>query len=435
MKNKLFICIAGLAFCAAAFMGCSSDDIQGNGDGGQESLKPALPPLTITVGGEDKSSRVAVNDGNGDGQEDGITKSISLTWEDGDELVAYSPDYENTDGTNGAYTTLVLKSGAGTAKATFVEKTSGSSKYVPGKPLYIYYHGGETSTSNGQALSAERANGAIATFERPYDGTSSTTASSDLFMIGKDADKSVKENPYFVRSGFVASAPEDGALPDVALEGRMALLSFRLPYGIANGLVGGISNLLGTITYDVKIACKRSDTGAFGFPSKIALNANTDGTLSETVESWGDPVTYHIEERGLLNPTGPSLWKGNGMVYVCIPAIKYENLRIEVKLAHLNANSLVTGFLLGSNAGILNQTFTWPANSKTNGGMNFTINPNNNSGNIANKVYGLGDVMTVVDTKPSGRLGAIVGTLVGTLGVYQNPGEQWTLMDASIIDL
>ena len=420
---------------ASVLAGCSNnDEILNNGDK-QETPDSKTAPLHITVGKSSKASRVIINDNDGkNGDSDNAVFAIdSLQWEADDYLWAYSPDYVDPDTQEkGGYTKLKLNSAAGGQSADFVAVSE--SKYVPGKPLFIYYHGGNPGSPNGEASSSTVTdgigNGTLATFTRPYD--SDGASSSALFMIGKDANKTVKDNPYFVRSAYIESVPETGVIPSCTLQGRMPMLSFRLPWG--SGLVGTLLKSLGTMSYTITVACK-DDNGKWVFPDKVSLKYDENGKLSETVDSYGDPLKYTISEIGLTNPTGQSLLSGNGMVYVSIPAVSYKDLRVEVKITGLDSKQGLLS-LLAPGLSVDNQVLTCPKD--LNNGFTFTLNPENSQ---TDAVIGLGNAMLLGSHQVTASdllkhpLLATLGFLGNTLGVYEGPGAYWATSDGSLIEL
>lgn len=426
MKNNILVGFLSLALCGAAFTGCSNDDIQETVN--QEPVKPTVAPLTVTV--EAQKSRIAIGDNNGSDQKDGFTSLSSIKWEDGDYIWAYSPSYKNSNGTYGGYTKLKVNTNTiSSNQASF--SAVGESKYVEGKPLYIYYHGGsmESSMSSNE-------DSTIAVFERAADD-------GNHFVFGKDTKKSTQNDPYFVYSGYVASAPSDGNI-SCTLQSRMSMLSFRIPW--TKGLVGSLGTGLGTAKYEIVISCKREDTGKSGFPAKVALKHDSNGKLTETVESWGDPLTYEIHQAGLTNPTGELLLAGNGMVYVSIPAVKYTNLRVSVKITQISSKQGLLSVLLPG-LDIENQGFTYPA-VKDNGtsetvakGISFTIDPNNGGINNANTVYGMGNVFKMTDSQISTlplfaqALLAPLSWLGGIVGVYEGAGNGWSTVNWGLISL
>lgn len=428
MKNKIIYGIICGALSLTAMTGCSSDD-----EALENSVNttPNVAPLTITVGNNAKSSRVIIQDNDGKNTDTSGRITIGdMVWESGDVIWAYSPDY--VDGsTKGGYTRLVCETN-GTNSAVF-KPADGVSKYVPGKPLYVYYHGGSRTSSNGEvsgsSVGTGTADSTIAYFTRPYD--SDNTNSSQLFIYGTDTQKSVKNDPFFVRSAYIAKADSTGNIK-CNLEGRMPMLSLRIP--LFQGVTTGLTTLLGAVSYEITVACQ-DESGNWGFPGKIALKYNADGTLSQSVVgSYGSALKYTIAPTGILNAniTHPTaLIKGNGMVYISIPAIKYNNLRIGVKLNHVGTGTNILKFVL-ANTDLLTQTFTYP---KKDQNVSFTVDVNN-SGDTeddANNVFATGDVMSL-DGDASGLpgLGFVIG---GTLGIIQGPGAGWGLTDGSIIEL
>lgn len=435
MRSTVLSGFIACSLLASVFTGCSSnDDLQADGNN-QEASASKVAPLHITVGKSGKTSRVIINDNDGkNGDSDNAVFAIdSLQWEADDYLWAYSPDYVDPDTQEkGGYTKLKLNSAAGGQSSDFVAVSE--SKYVPGKPLFIYYHGGNPGSPNGESSSSTVTDGigdgTLATFTRPYD--SDNASSSALFMIGKDANKTVKDNPYFVRSAYIASAPETGVIPNCTLQGRMPMLSFRLPWG--SGLVGTLLKSLGTMSYTITVACK-DDNGKWVFPDKVSLKYDENGKLSETVDSYGDPLKYTISEIGLTNPTGQSLLSGNGMVYVSIPAVSYKDLRVEVKITGLDSTQGLLS-LLAPGLSVDNQVLTCPKD--LNNGFTFTLNPENSQ---TDAVIGLGNAM-LLGSHEITRSDILkhpilftLGLLGNTLGVYEGPGANWATSDGSLIEL
>lgn len=442
MRSKVLLSFISCTLLASTFVGCSnSDDVLNNGDG-QEVVTSKVAPLNITVGKNAKSSRVIIDDNNGKGGDsnDAVFAIDSLKWESSDYLWVYSPDYVDPE-TNkkGGYTQLKLNSAPGGQTAQFT--AVGESKYVPGKPLYIYYHGGNQGSPNGipsgATVTEGVGDGTVATFTRPYD-KDADTKSSALFSYGKDAKKSVQDDPFFMRSAYIASAPGDGVIPDCTLQGRMSMLSFRIPWG--HGLVSTLTTVLGTLKYDITIACK-DKSGKWVFPDKVSLKHDSEGNLTETVDSYGEPLQFTIDEAGLTNITGSVLYQSNGMVYVSIPAVSYQDLRVQVKVGALSTNQGLLKFLLPA-LNVDNQVLVCPKTDKV---LNLDLNPNNTGKYPADYIYGLGNIFALgshqltwndLANNPALALVGGISSIVGqTIGIYSMPGANWQTYDGSLLEI
>lgn len=437
MKNKFLLGFVACALFASVFTGCSNSDDILNNEGNKENVDSKVAPLTITIGKSTKSSRVIIDDNNGKGgsSNDAVFAIDSLKWETSDYLWAYSPDYVDTENNiKGGYTRLKLNSVPGGQTAQFV--ADGESKYVSGKPLYIYYHGGNQESPNSLPVDMDATqgvgDGTIATLTRPYDN-SDDTKSSAVFHLGKDSKKSVKEDPFFLRSAYIESVPNTGVIPNCTLQGRTSLLSLRIPWG--HGLVGTLTDLLGLMQFDITIACK-DDDGKWAFPKKVSLKHDSDGNLTETVDSYGDPLKFTIDEMGATNLKGHPLYLANGMVYVSIPAVNYKNLRVEVKMKNLTTSQGALSILL-PNLDIANQVLTCPATDKV---LNLNLNPNNIGKYPADYIYGLGNVLAVGSHDFSGLSMKnpyywLLQGLGQVVGVYSIPGKNWVTNDGSLIEI
>lgn len=406
MKRHYLKGIFAAQLAILALTGCSQEEITNGTDNGA-SAGPA--PLTVTVLQKDgKSSRVAFDDENGQYMSaDGLLAVKKMTWEAGDTLWAYSPDWTNGN-TTGGYTALVIdKYDQYTENATF--RAVNLNKYAAGKPLYIYYHGGETKESYGA--------GHQEVILRP---TRKPEYPETQFAMGAGL-KSLKRNALYLTMGYVAEAPADGKIT-CTLDGRSPLLCFILPFG--KGLPADAARALdGKITYEVKVAALRNNK--LGFPPRYSIKLDTaGGQLSATWErgldgTYGDPLKYTITNVGLAEGrSDESLLAGNGRVYLTLPAIKYTGLRMEVTMTVKDADAaLVAKYFPGLDVanGV---TFTWP--SDTTKGLELTFDPNNKDGLKANMVY------------TAGKTGEVM--TFGSDGVYRSPGNGWTIIDESTIN-
>lgn len=389
-----------------ALAGCSQEEITNTSDTG---TSPEPAPLTVTVVQKDgKSSRVAFDDENGKYMSaDGLLAVKKMTWEAGDTIWAYSPDWTNGKATGG-YTTLVIdKYDEYTENATF--RAVNLNKYAAGKPLYIYYHGGETKESYGA--------GQQEVVLRP---TRKPEYPETQFAMGAGL-KSLKRNALYLTMGYVAEAPADGNIT-CTLEGRSPLLCFILPFG--KGLPADAARALdGKITYEVKVAALRNNK--LGFPTRYSMKFDTaGGQLSATWEkgtdaTYGDPLQYTITNVGLAGGrSDESLLAGNGRVYLTLPAIEYTGLRMEVTMTVKDADAaLVAKYFPGLDVanGV---TFKWLASSDAKQELEF--DPNNEGKHKANMVY------------TAGKTGEVM--IFGSDGVYQSPGNGWTIIDESTIN-
>lgn len=412
LKIGMVACLSGLL----VLTGCGSDDVLTDKD---ETLQntPLVKPLKLTVG--TKTSRLIVQDNNGKfDKTNQITNIKGLVWETGDVVWAFSPDYRKANN-GGGYTRLICQE-AGSSTASFV--ADGESQYVPGKPLYVYFHGGSNTSSNGVVSGSSigtMADSTIAYFERPYSSSSSSANQSpELFLTGKDSKilstttvKSGNADPFFVYSGYVASAPEDGNV-SCSLQSRMPLVGIRLPL-LQEGLVSGLTDILGLADYDVEIGCKRANSDKYVFPDQVSLKYNSDGTLTEQVDSWGEPLKFTISQKGLLDWFGQSIALNNGVFYVSIPAIDYKDLRIDVTFNRVSTTSSLLNKLVP--VSLVTQTYTFPKKSQT---LSFSVDVNNKGAYPANYVYGAGNVMKL-----------------SILGIYAGAGEKWETSDYKIVDL
>lgn len=368
-------------------------------------------PLSITVvEKERKGSRVAMDDNNGQYMSaDGLLAVRQLTWEKGDTIYAYSPYWVNNKGNTGSgYTPLVIDQyDEYTNSATFTARKLSS--YAAGKPLFVYYHGGDMT------LPGKASQEAVITRL-----TRDAKADHTLFAMGAGA-KSLKKNPFYLASGYIAEAPADGKLT-CSLEGRTAFLCLLLPFG--QNLPADVAKALdGKIKYEITVAAKKNNE--MGFPIRYSMKFDNENmTLSQDWErddskKYGAPLSYTITNVGLTaDRNAESLLAGNGRVYLTLPAISYTNLRMEVKMTVTGADSgLLATYFPGLDVanGV---TFTWPSDTKK--GLSLSFDPNNKDNLKANMVY------------TAGKTGEVMTFSDGD--IYKAPGNGWTIIDGSIIN-